>query len=110
MNEREELINHLARLGEGDITPIHKTFGICFELEQRYGDGYKLEDEVLSLMMEWPKYSGNKDFPVPQTGIDPVDAFMGDDHLWRDNEYGDNRRELCLYLVDELQKVVTTEI
>ena len=60
---------------------------------------------VRDLMVQWPKYSGSYDYPVPSVdeGRTPCQCFHGNIHnLWdRDTEYGALRWELLEWLIEQ---------
>lgn len=106
----EKVIEHLRALGRKEVDPIDNNQGLCSELSERFyfsGDvcltDEQLED-VQDLMNDWPKSSDEIEFPVPHPTMDPVESYCVCDDLWGDDEYGDNRRELCLWLADELER------
>ena len=58
---------------------------------------------VRELMVQWPKYSGSYDYPVPSVdeGRTPSQCFY-DKALWdRDTEYGALRWELLEWLLEQ---------
>lgn len=49
---------------------------------------------------DWPKYSGNEDFPVPHNTHDCADAYYECINLWdRRTQYGKDRYELLNHLI-----------
>jgi hypothetical protein len=54
-------------------------------------------------MQKWPNYSDNWEYAVPHPTLKPDEAYNTVE-LWADDEYGDNRRELCLWLADQLKE------
>lgn len=97
--------------------------------------GLKAETLLRHLYSVWPKFSGNSAFPVPGSGEAPelVDEYYGDDDaivplgldllaemyydavdggnlnggdFWA-GRYGELRRELMQFVIDELQKGAT---
>ena len=60
---------------------------------------------VRDLMVQWPKYSGSYDYPVPSVdeGRTPSQCFHDNIHdLWdRDTEYGALRWELLEWLLEQ---------
>ena len=74
--------------------------GICANLV------YQLSGADLTpRFRRWPLFSGSNTFPVPHPDLDPHSAFRDasfNDSLWADTPYGNNRRNLLQYLIDEL--------
>lgn len=60
---------------------------------------------VRDLMVQWPKYSGSYDYPVPSTieGRTPCQCFHDNIHnMWdRNTEYGALRWELLEWLLEQ---------
>jgi hypothetical protein len=98
----KDFIELLQDLGHSKKIPPSPEFGICYFLN--YADS-NLRGLAKHLMTEWPKYSGNDRYPVPHPTETSLRAFMYTPNLWI-GEYGDLRRELCLFLVVELTKHV----
>lgn len=96
-----ELADHLEQLGKGEIQPNKIGFGICYEVDCVAGEYL---DEVRALMTEWPRYSGNTFFPVPHPEYGAAFGYSDAKSEWEDDEYGDSRRELCLWLADEIRR------
>ncbi len=75
--------------------------GICYKLELS-GTSDCVRQEFLLTARQWPKYSGHALFPVPHPKRRPVDAFINCPK-W-EGEYGDNRRELVMFLLDNIER------
>lgn len=105
----EEIISHLRKLGKGEILPRSNVSGICADLKTVFNADICWE--VRKLIPAWPKYSGCYAFPIPAPKGhegDESDAYIdynkdSSSSIWQDDEYGDNRRELCLFLADCLE-------
>ena len=98
---REQLKAHLPALANKEIEPINPLFGLCRELDNGLiTEGLIIECE--DLMFQWSKFSGDYKSPVPHPTLSPNDAFYELDNLWDDDEYGNNRRELCRYIAENL--------
>lgn len=81
--------------------------GICGNVVELIDEGFMyrapfgLRDAVLSLLTDiaskWPSFSGNLQYPVPHSSMNPEDAYneLG---LWEDDEYGDARRSLLEFV------------
>jgi hypothetical protein len=104
MNKTEKkLIRHLRELGAGKINPKETEYGICCEIENVFsGIGCVINYGYYYDM--WPKFSGNYAYPVPYDGMSPGDAFDYTTNLWDGSQYGEARRELCLFLADKLEE------
>jgi hypothetical protein len=94
------LVAHLRALGKGEIQPLDKHQGICFEVLVRFGPE---RQRIKALFSSWPKFSGCQKWPVPHPECDAVFAAVSSNNLWADDDYGNNRRELCLWLADQLE-------
>lgn len=88
--------------------PIDENLGICGQirlelLRAKFSFGSKEADKIkdlfLDLARKWPKYSGDKTFPVPYK-CEPSVAFTFLP-LWQ-GEYGDNRRELLKFVIQQI--------
>lgn len=62
-------------------------------------------DALTDLMVSWPKYSGDEDYPVPG-GRDAYLVSSWDKTLWAryEHEYGALRWELLDWLIETLEK------
>lgn len=102
---KHEVLAYAAELlrewGDGEKPPKLR-YGICESLAcvALGRRGYSL---VRELSPFWHLYSGNKEYPVKGRDRSPVDEFWYYRGLWAANEYGDNRRDLCLFLADEIE-------
>lgn len=93
------IVEHLRKLGRGDIKPEEPAFGICYELRmKKWVPNYKAH------FFNWPKFSGHLQYPVCHESMSAQDAFDSIPNLWCDDSYGDDRRELCLFLADQIEK------
>lgn len=63
------------------------------------------------IFKRWPKYSGVKGFPVSsRDGIYAADEYHAAGNMWNPNtKYGQLRRELALFVADELFKLAGVE-
>ena len=55
-------------------------------------------------MENWPKFSRNFWYPVPHPSIQSAESAYCTKLRWANDEYGDNRQELCLWLADRLEQ------
>ena len=102
----EELIDHLEKLGKGEIPPLRHHHGICTELEyaaEGLGDMY---DFVTVRSLGWAAHSGDELYPVPHPlwRLNASRGFASSPYRWATNEYGDLRRDLCLHLAKSLRE------
>jgi len=104
-----DTINYLKNLRLGS-TPSEPKYGICSNLKTFLDSRVNkvitknILCKVYNLSHTWSKYSGDDTYPVPDPeGVDPEDKYDITHNKWT-GCYGDLRRELCLYLAEELQK------
>lgn len=101
---REELINNLRQVSNGDLSCIKFiNLGLC----GNFLDYCTLEvqDECEDLFRYWTKYSNEYMYPVPapEEYSNPVMSFEMSANLY-EGEYGKLRMELAGFLADELEK------
>lgn len=88
----------------------HPHLGICGQLARE-----TQIDQSTALwprFRRWPLFSGSAAFPVPHPTMTPYEAFLDATDMgamWADNEYGNNRRALLQYLIDELELLAILE-
>jgi len=90
-----------------------KSLGICWHMHMALGEidialeqRHKINNWVRDAFSEWPKSSGDKNYPVPDGDMDPEVAFDTTEDLWDTNtEYGRNRFELLDFLIQEAEKI-----
>lgn len=97
MNAHKELLHCLINIRAGDRKPY---VGICRHIQddqQQY--------VFNGLCKEWPKYSGDKEYPVPSVDPDdtPRDAYNASGDEVYEGEYGALRLELVDYCIDRLE-------
>lgn len=111
MTQKQILLAILLKIQkEGPTCPEE---GICYNVEFSSdavpdADVLEMNHIMDNLFRVWPEFSGNDLFPVPYTEdgercADPDSAFYGTDDLWIE-EYGDTRKRLLAFMIDELQK------
>lgn len=93
---------HLRALGNGEIQPNHDCYGICNDVGLNFGR--ESRGKIYGMMPKWPEFTGDRWYPVPHQTMSPEDAFDNLDDLWSDDEYGDARRRLCLWLADQIKE------
>lgn len=68
-----------------------------------YSDG-EIFRTIYDVAGEWPRHSGDDTYPVPHPWMEAEEGFYSCDALWAAGTYGDSRRELLDYLIEELTK------
>lgn len=87
--------------------------GICSSVWRTvpFDHPHKMEVSQLldNLFQRWPEFSGNVGYPVPHPTLAASSAYMmgtyglNDVSMWR-GEYGESRRRLLNWMIDELSK------
>lgn len=99
----KRLIRLLEDIGNEIVIPARPMFGLCFFIKKI--DRSSIE-RCTRLMAEWPEGTGSIDYPVPHPEMDSreayEDAYVIDMYQ---GQYGQNRRDLALYLAEELEKL-----
>ena len=74
-------------------------------LIQRTQQGNDAECWVEVTAKEWPKYSGNRWYPVRHPDMNPLEAYVNQSlYKWDPStEYGRNRYELLEFLITKLE-------
>lgn len=122
---REALIERLTDLGNGDSKPRKPHVGICAEishLSKLHRKSYtETMDHIRKIWKKCPKFSGYSVTPIVPSDnyFDDISvnlenglslpkkaslAYSHTDLMWGSHEYGDLRRELCLFTAIELRK------
>lgn len=105
------LIEHLRKLGNREIEPDCTGNGICWELRCLRVKGIDIDYNLIeSIWSNWEHFSGNISFPLssPDSKDDPATQWTSR-YKWDNTPYGNLRRELCLYIADELEKTIEGE-
>ena len=106
-----QLVEHLHKLGKGEILPYYVEFGLCAELKY-IGSPFTEGSYIKSHISYWEEYSGNRNFPVAHPDIaEPEKAYQEIGNLWQpnedstlaDREYIASRLRLCLWLAKEIE-------
>lgn len=81
--------------------------GICGNVANLLSEGFMyrapfgVRGDVHSLIVdiaaEWSSFSGDRQYPVPHSSMNPEDAY-NELELWEDDEYGDARRSLLEFV------------
>ncbi|UOL48600.1 hypothetical protein [Pseudomonas phage Astolliot] len=98
-----------------DLVAKPKTHGICYMVHSRIANIHGYDEtyfcckrRLSALMQAWPKYSGNKTYPIPgPNGVEPEKAYANIPNrlFWSTNHvYGALRLELFEYLLMETGK------
>ncbi len=102
MMNKQEISNRLRGFTTEYIRD--RQTGICGNMIDLYWFG-----GLDFIYKSWSFYSGNTMFPVPHPFIpDPHEAFAETEDLW-EGDYGLNRKLLCLYVADKLDKMSNLE-
>lgn len=91
------LIAHLRGLADGSIKPNNPSLGLCQNIAFYFP---ACMVDVIYHFISWDKFSGDPALPVPHPTMLPVVAYCNLLNLWGDDEYGDNRRDLCRHCAD----------
>jgi len=119
INTVEDLANHFRGLADGSIQPFEPEWGICTHIGILIDEGVVTEqflaefDEYIDIeryYSDWDKFSGNKYYPVPSIDDDltPEEEYeiaTEEGSMW-DGTYGDLRKDLCLHIAKELDKLI----
>jgi len=83
--------------------------GICGHLEFIYDIDYSFYICLYKIFKRWPKFSGNINYPVPAVYYyNPDIEYNNSSNLWQGG-YGDLRKELLQFCIDELSKEVSPQ-
>lgn len=84
-----------------------KNIGICNQILDRLPSSLSNReftnavDTLDALMRQWPKYSGDPEFPVPHPSKEASEAYLGCADKWsKRSAYGRARWELLDYLIE----------
>ena len=107
MDELSQTIKALRAWGSGQEKPS-VSYGLCRNLADL---GILSDAAIYDLLGEafpsWPKYSGNRGYPVPDpeapSDLDAACRIYYIEDRWEDSPYGNLRRELCLHTADWLE-------
>ena len=121
INTVKDLANHFRGLADGSIQPFDTELGICNHIDMLIDEevipegSLTLFDEILSIdqyYSSWDKFSGDVYYPVPSTDTRLTSADMYDSvyysedcNMWT-GEYGNLRKDLCLHIAKELEKLI----
>jgi hypothetical protein len=116
----EDLANHFRGLADGSIQPFESELGICNHISFLVDEGIVTEqflsefDEYINIeryYSGWDKFSGNEYYPVPSIDDDltPEEeyelAYNTEGGMW-EGTYGGLRKDLCLHIAKQLEKLI----
>ncbi len=93
--QKVKIASHLLGLANKRVDPIEHR-GICGNLAEFFKGGPSKSNIVSSMSIGWPKHSLNDFYPVPH--IHGAKSAYMIYRLWGDDQYGRDRRELCVYI------------
>lgn len=88
---------------------VYETSGICWNTHQVFEQEDTClrfdEEKLKQVFVKWPKFSGDIEYPVPSStdGCTPREQYDFTDNVW-EGDYGDLRKELLQFCIDELSK------
>lgn len=84
------------------VLPFKRSTGVCSQFFNVYGKN------VLSCLgvefKDYPKFSGDRNYPVPHPTVSPSKAFRIYNHWDKTTEYGRNRYDFLDWLIKEFEK------
>lgn len=90
-----------------DKGPANRLCGICANVRDLLKGEYtnlQITNRQKELFVKWPKFSGDLSFPI-EGGEAAYDNAKWEGTLWKeDTEYGRLRKELLLFMINELRK------
>ena len=98
----EDYRDKLAALSKG-AKPLDTELGICACISWRKYPQLKAKRIIKKLWKYWPKFSGSVAFPIPATNkrLGADQQYISTRNKWSGKQ-GKLRRELCAFLVTEL--------
>ena len=97
MSIKQELIDHLRELANGEIAPLHSACGLCTEMEI-FGNDF--EWSIRLCYRSWKHFSGEFNFPIGNGKFD----YIGVLYKWNETTTADLRRDLCDHVADVLEE------
>jgi len=89
-----QIIEHLEKLGNGEIKPRPASLGVCSEIQEKFN--VKLIEIVP--FTEYPNFSGDNLYPIPHYRLDPETAYTDIENMWdKRTKYGRERMNFCLW-------------
>lgn len=102
MSNKQEVIEFLGRLAEGNIFRGSYRSGICLILHAEFPDNRCVDAIPAFFCSDWEEWSGDEDYPVPHPDGEADRGYYVSKDLWT-GEYGASRKRFCLYLVEQLK-------
>ena len=96
-----KIASHLEGLANKTIKPLYWNSGLCREL--RF---LKTSIRDLVDIRMWPKFSGDINYPITTGSKTPEFEYNYTIGKWKDDEYGNARRELCAWIASQLREQV----
>jgi hypothetical protein len=97
--QKIKIASHLFGLANKRINPTEHE-GVCGNLAKFFKGGPSKFKIISYLSIGWPKHSLDDFYPVPHV-YGAKNAFMIY-RLWGDDDYGNDRRELCDFIACKL--------
>jgi len=103
----QKMIDVLQQYGTGQCQNLISAIGICNNLNVLQPD-IAVYDFVCELMQQHPDFSGMRNYPVKSymANYDAKGAYTYSENKWRNDAYGDARRDMCLFLAKRLQHYI----
>lgn len=116
--KHKALIHEALKIIQSDVSNgSYPAYGICNALESYYGGdaAAEIEEELETLMTQWPKFSGSEAYPVPDPEYAERFGRLGaaQSRFWHagirgrwdaSTEYGRLRHELLAWLIDQTKE------
>lgn len=119
INDLEGLANYFHGLADGSIEPFSKRSGICDNISTLIEDYISTEfmdewDEILYIddyYSKWIYFSGDIYYPVPDpmSMLTPKEAYSTMKETMWTGAYGNLRKDLCLHIAKEIEKLIPVE-
>lgn len=107
MKNVQELLDLLIKMRKTlELTSEFNDGGLCYLAEciDESNDLSRMLEHVEISWAHWPEYSGYLSFPVPHPTKKPSDAYFHSDDLYaEDTEYGQARRRLLNWLIEQCE-------
>lgn len=114
LRQKVDMLRALCRLRDGK-EPIDTGAGICWNARtvlKGIGSDANAYEIVASISPQWPKFSGDENYPVQMNFaiagcLDNCDKFKEANGKWnKETDFGRDRWELLDFLIDVLTKEV----
>ena len=94
-----DLIEYLEALGNGSLQPHNSIEGVCSSVHNEFIHAFNFGDLYKDFIDQWEHFSGSEDYPVPGG----KHGFFTIALKW-ENEQGEYRRDLCLFVARKLRE------